>query len=408
MIIGSAIIHGVREIGKHKFRSFLSMIGIILGVAALVAMVGVVEGMMAGFRKTFETTGGIERLSIDEVEPPTHQEAIAHLSPKRTLADYYALQQSVPIARRIAAGKDMNWINMRSQNGRTWGRAIGTTPEIAEIDDYSVISGGRFISDWDVQQKSRVVVLSHRQASRLFGDPKDAVGETISLRGIVFNVIGVQENDETGQWMRQRQAFLPISTAIHYFADAEDITINRLAVQARDMRDIPELTDLIERTLLITHKGVEDFAVESRLEQLEEFKKLENSFIFSLGGVAAITLLVGGIGIANVMLASISERIREIGIRKAVGARGTDIFVQFVAEALVISVIGGFLGVIASVGLVELLRDLMPTDKGGQVALSARAMAWGFIFSVVVGFLAGIFPALKAARLPVIDALRYE
>ncbi|WP_309382508.1 ABC transporter permease [Cerasicoccus frondis] len=407
MMIAGAIIHGIREISSHKFRSLLSMIGIILGVAALVAMVGVVEGMMSGFRKTFEATGGIEKMEIEDAEPPIEQQPIAHRSPKRTLKDYYALQAAIPNARRVSAEKNLNWAQMQSSNNRDWSRLRGTTPETFDIERFYVMDGGRQISDWDVVQKNRVMVISMRSAKRLFGNAADAVGETVVARGVVFTIIGVLEEDPADSWSRSRTTFLPISTAIHYFAEPDDDTIHDLGVQAKHMEDIPELSDQIERTLEVTHRGIRDFAVETREKELEEFQQLERSFVYSLGGVAAITLLVGGIGIANVMLASISQRIREIGIRKAVGARGSDIFVQFVAEALVISIIGGFIGIIASVGLVELLREFMPEDKG-HVALSAKAMGWGFMFSVVVGFLSGVFPAIKAARLPVIDALRYE
>ncbi len=407
MMIAGAVIHGVREISSHKFRSLLSMIGIILGVAALVAMVGVVEGMMAGFRKTFEATGGIEKMEIEHAEPPIEQQPYAHRSPRRTLKDYYALQAAVPNARRISAEKSLNWAPLQSSTRREWTRLRGTTPETFEIERFYVLEGGRAISDWDIEQKTRVMVLTDRTAKRLFGNSADAVGETIVSRGVVFTIIGVLEPDKTDSWSRSRSTFIPISTAIHYFAEPDDDTVHDLGVQAKRMEDIPELSDQIERTLMVTHRGIKDFNVETREKELEDFQDLERSFVYSLGGVAAITLLVGGIGIANVMLASISQRIREIGIRKAVGARGSDIFIQFVAEALVISVIGGLIGMIASVGLVELLRDFIPEDKG-NVALSAKAMGWGFMFSVVVGFLSGVFPAIKAARLPVIDALRYE
>lgn len=408
MIIGSAIIHGVREISSHKFRSLLSMIGIILGVAALVAMVGVVEGMMAGFRKTFEATGGIEKMEIEGAQPPAEQQPFAHRSPGRTMRDYYAMRAALPNARRISAEKSVDWSPLQTEDQREWARIRGTTPETFEIEKFNVQDGGRVISDWDVERKNRVMVISNRTASRLFENPRDAVGQTVSVRGgTVFTIIGVLEDEDIDSWRRSRVAFIPISTAIHYFADPEDDTVHDLGVQASKMDDIDELTDQIERTLLVTHRGVQDFAVETRLKELEDFQELERSFVYSLGGVAAITLLVGGIGIANVMLASISQRIREIGIRKAVGARGSDIFIQFIAEALVISIIGGLIGIIASVGMVELLREFMPEDKG-HVALSAKAMGWGFMFSVIVGFCSGVFPAIKAARMPVIDALRYE
>lgn len=408
MIIGSAIVHGVREISSHKFRSLLSMIGIILGVAALVAMVGVVEGMMSGFRKTFEATGGIEKMEIEGAQPPANQRTIAHRSPGRTMKDYYALQASLPNARRISAEKNVDWSPLQSEDQREWARIRGTTPETFEIEKYYVQKGGRIISDWDVAHKNRVMVISNHTATNLFETPSAAVGQTISARGgTVFTIIGVLEDEDIDSWRRSRVAFIPISTAIHYFADPDDDTVHDLGVQAAKMEDIDALTDQIERTLMVTHRGVQDFSVETRLVELEEFQQLERSFVYSLGGVAAITLLVGGIGIANVMLASISQRIREIGIRKAVGAKGSDIFIQFIAEALVISIIGGLIGVIASVGMVELLREFMPEDKG-TVALSAKAMGWGFMFSVIVGFASGVFPAIKAARMPVIDALRYE
>ena len=138
-----------------------------------------------------------------------------------------------------------------------------------------------------------------------------------------------------------------------------------------------------------------------------ELKKLENSFTFSLGGIAGISLLVGGIGIMNVMLASVSERIREIGVRKAIGARSHDIFIQFLSEAIVISVLGGLVGLVASVGLLSVARNLIPAGESISL-VPVSAMFYGFLFSSTIGLLSGIYPALRAARLDPIDALRYE
>jgi putative ABC transport system permease protein len=140
---------------------------------------------------------------------------------------------------------------------------------------------------------------------------------------------------------------------------------------------------------------------------MQELKKLENSFTYSLGGIAGISLIVGGIGIMNVMLASVSERIREIGVRKAIGARGHDIFIQFLAEAVVISILGGLFGLIASVGLLTLAQDLIP--KGENISnMPVTAMFYGFLFSSLIGLASGIYPAMRASRLDPIDALRYE
>ena len=140
---------------------------------------------------------------------------------------------------------------------------------------------------------------------------------------------------------------------------------------------------------------------------MAELKKLENSFTYSLGGIAGISLLVGGIGIMNVMLASVSERIREIGVRKAIGARSHDIFIQFLAEAVVISLLGGLLGLVASVGLLSLARDLIPQGENINL-VPVTAMLYGFVFSSLIGLASGIYPALRASRLDPVDALRYE
>jgi ABC-type antimicrobial peptide transport system permease subunit len=186
-----------------------------------------------------------------------------------------------------------------------------------------------------------------------------------------------------------------------------DDDVNEIHVMADSVEDLPDLVEQIENTLTRTHRGIKDFEIRTQEERLNELKKLEDSFTFSLGGIAGISLLVGGIGIMNVMLASVSERIREIGVRKAIGARSHDIFIQFLAEAIVISVLGGLIGLVASVGLLSVARDLIP--EGESISLvPVTAMCYGFVFSSTIGLLSGIYPALRAARLDPIEALRYE
>lgn len=186
-----------------------------------------------------------------------------------------------------------------------------------------------------------------------------------------------------------------------------DDKVNRIEILAANTETMPDLIGQIENTLTQTHRGILDFEVRTQEEQMMELKKLENSFTYSLGGIAGISLLVGGIGIMNVMLASVSERIREIGVRKAIGARSHDIFIQFLAEAVVISLIGGLLGLVASVGLLSLARDLIPQGENINL-VPVTAMLYGFVFSSLIGLASGIYPALRASRLDPIDALRYE
>lgn len=405
-----ATFNGMRELWAHKFRSLLSMIGIILGVAALVAMVGVVQGMIKNFRVFFEEQGGIERIDIVPDEVPQEQLAIAYLSEGRTLRDADAIRAAVPLADFVAPTLNVGWQRMVWRNNHTSMRITGATSDLLAVERLAV-DEGRFISDVDLELASPVVVIGTEVKTRLFGNRSDVIGETIRIRGQAYTVIGIlhhYEFDQAGRnalrWKNFR-AYIPITTAMKRFTG--NTKIDGLSIKIADVSVLPDVVPQLENTLLQTHNGIRDFLVQTREEQLAEFQKLERSFTLSLGGVAAISLLVGGIGIMNVMLAVINERIREIGVRKAVGARGSDIFVQFLAEAVVISVIGGVLGIIASVGFIELLKSVL-TDEQITILISIKAMVAGFSFSVIIGIIAGIYPAMRAARLNVIEALRFE
>jgi ABC-type antimicrobial peptide transport system permease subunit len=212
-----------------------------------------------------------------------------------------------------------------------------------------------------------------------------------------------------GSWRwRNSGALIPVSTAQAKFIGNDRLSGLGLRIGDADrLRDAVEQT---ERTMLAAHKGLRDFAISTNEQTLEDFRKTEAAFKLSLGGVAGISLFVGGIGIMNVMLASINERIREIGVRKAVGARGSDLFLQFLSEAAVISVVGGLIGLVVSMGIVALmnyiLMQALPT--GAVATLDWVIMAQGLAFSVVVGLVAGVYPALRAASLDPIEALRHE
>jgi len=404
----AGVLQGFVEIWAHKFRTLLSMTGIILGVAALVAMIGLVQGMMAQFRESFEASGGLKRLEVADTEPPEEQRPKAFLSEGRTVTDYLVLRETLPLADYVAASIRLSWMRVRSNRGFQWSPFEGVTPETALAENIRVREGGRFIGDLDVLHGKPVVVISPALETRLFPNG-GAVGRTLAIRGRSFTVIGVRKLDpEASMWhWRNRTSYIPITTAVERFDRANE-KVNDLVVNARDVADLPSLEAHVANVLRVTHKGIEDFEVRNREEDLAELRTMQRSFLYSLGGVAAITLLVGGLGITNVMLASLNERIREVGVRKAVGARPIDIFAQFLSEAVMIGLIGGFIGLLASVGLIDLLNGIVPEELGGRVILVEWALAAGFAFSMIVGVAAGIYPAFKAARLDVVEALSRE
>lgn len=403
------MLNGLRELWAHKFRSFLTMIGIILGVASLVTMVAVVEGLFRNMTIFFEQSGGIELVRINDQEVPLEQLNMAALSPGRTLVDAEAIRHAVPLAAAVAPEVNVGWRGVRYSDKRIGMRITGTTGDILQTNMLE-IAYGRNLSDLDVAQASQVAIIGSEPYERLFLPNEDPIGKQITIHGLPFTVVGLIKHYEFLQGGRNslrwknRNIYIPVTTAQKRFTGTDKI--QGLAVRTVNADSLGDIVPQLENVLLQTHRGVNDFFVETREDQLAEFKKLERSFMYSLGSIAFISLLVGGIGIANVMLAVINERIREIGVRKAVGARGADIFMQFLAEALVISALGGLFGLVLAFGLVDVMREFVPT--GENISVPTTALAIGFIFSVAIGMVSGVYPAIRAARLDPIEALRYE
>ena len=419
-----AVINGLRELQANKVRSLLSMSGIILGVASLVAMVTVVQGMVGNFRQFVDAMGGIEKITVDKQPLPKEQEHLAELSEGITMRDVDRLRRTVPLVRNISPEARVGFEKLAFDGRETSTYVNGVTADYLPVAKRWVDPGqGRFISDLDVLNLNDVIVLGSAVVPDLFPANVDPVGQVVKVRGRRFTVIGILNNIEGsgmqirsassrgsgGSWRwRNSGVFIPVSTALTKFNGND--RLSGLGLRIADPDQLRDAVEQTERTLLAAHKGLRDFSITTNEQTLEDFRKTEVAFKLSLGGVAGISLFVGGIGIMNVMLASINERIREIGVRKAVGARGSDLFLQFLAEAAVVSVVGGFLGLLVSTGIVGvmnyILTQALPT--GAVATLDWAIMAQGLAFSVVIGLIAGVYPALRAARLDPIEALRHE
>jgi putative ABC transport system permease protein len=452
MNIFNAILVGLKEIGAHKFRSILTMLGIILGVASLVGMAALTKGMENGMKEAMIAMGGADKVLLEEQEVPPEQEHLADQAPGRTMIDVMALKNSAPLIKLVSPEMAVRGVTVtRGDRSADFEEMVGCWPEILDMNLHKV-EYGRMFNAIDEEKASSVCVIGTGIRDELFGAPEKVgreiipIGERIQIGGQAFTIIGMFEHYESAQEKKERElaaskpkeqqngparqrgwgrrggwAFyrknmtilMPLNTAWVKFRSASGGTNNipdpRLSDIDMKVRDISLLEPALQQArnvLLMTHRGIEDFTFRTQENQLENINAQIKNARMSGGIIAAISLLVGGIGIMNIMLASINERVREIGICKAVGATAIAIFLQILVESVVIAIIGAAAGLVASYGLVDLLGTLSPT--GNTPEITPFAMGIAVAFSAVVGICAGFIPALKAARMNPIQALRYE
>lgn len=408
-LLWMGVVSGWREILAHKLRSFLTLFGIVLGAAALVGMLGVVKGLLRGWENMIYETGGIERISVHSRRPPDAQREKAMLSPGRTLNDVDAILAAVPLARRVTAEVTIpGGARLYFQGRATSQNVRGVIPATFSMDRFDVAQG-RLIGELDNELQKQVVVLGAAVNEALIPPGLDPIGRILTINGLPFTVVGVLREYHFlmggGRFNSKNSAvFIPLTTAQTLFRIDENVDI--LNVQLADIADMPHALEQVSNVLTHTHRGIMDTRLETREDLLQRFEETRRSYVVSLGGVALIGLIVGGIGIMNVMLASISERVREIGVRRALGAKRTEILVQILAESLTLALAGGLFGMIASVGLIMALQKVVV--PANRPELSPAALFIGVLFSGIVGVVAGLYPALRASHLSPVEALRTD
>jgi putative ABC transport system permease protein len=388
----------------HKLRSTLSALGIVFGVAAVVAMLSVGEGAR---REILAEVGrlGINRITVRArpLSRATEADAEKLQSPGLTLADAEAVSE---VCANVESLAPMRTASEQIANGERRAEAtiLATTPSFARTEDLA-LAGGRFIADADVSDAKRVIVLGHALRQLLF--PYDEpVGSRVRIGSEWYTVVGALEPRELsrqGGKMSGRNlnlvAFVPLSSM-----PRERGGLDEIAIRIDDAGKVRDSAGLIESVVLRRHRGARDFELAVPQELLAGYERARFQFNVVVGTVAALSLLVGGIGIMNIMLANVTERVREIGIRRSLGASRDDIRRQFLAEALLLTIAGGIMGL--ALGFALALG--ISAYAGWPTAASLRAIAAALALAAATGIGFGLYPAVQAARLSPAEALRRE
>lgn len=399
-------------LADHKFRSFLTMLGIIFGVASVIAMLSIGEGAKREAIAKYQDLG-VNNIIVREKNMTDEElnEVRAKFSPGLSLRDAEVIREIVPEVSSIASQAEIT-ADVRFANRSVRSSIIGVTHEFYDILNYT-IETGNFFSKMHHDTKQKVCVLGSGIARQLF-QKEEAVGQMIKIEDQWLEVVGVLESKaiftETVGELAARDlntdVYVPLSMFLDRFTRGNSLAseIQQITVQVRNSDRLTESSHLIEEILRRHHFQNEDYGIVIPLELLKQEEKERQMYNFLLGAIAAISLIVGGIGIMNIMLATVMERTREIGIRRAIGARKKDIMHQFVTEAVVISIAGGLIGVFLGISLSVLVSVF--TDVSTYIRVYSIIIAFGF--SVIVGVVFGYLPAKNAANLKPVDSIRYE
>jgi putative ABC transport system permease protein len=399
-------------LAANRLRSALTMLGVIFGVGAVIAAISMTQGAKAATLEQFERFG-TNVLTVRAGQ--TRRGPVAGgMGSEQTLtyADAEAIAEQVPTV--VAVAPEVNTqAQVKAGNANTNTRIVGTTASFPQVRNFELAEGA-FFTDRDVQSRRKVAVLGPTAVENLFGAGQAVVGKRIKIAGMTFQVLGqfVAKGD-TGFFSQDDQIVVPITTAMYRLigagggrGGARD-AVRSIALQMADMkladRAQAEVEALLRRRHRIGPASESDFQIMSAADLIEGAQEANRIMTLLFGSIAAVSLLVGGIGIMNIMLVSVTERTREIGLRKAVGATPRDILRQFLIEALTLSLVGGAVGVALGGGLALLLRIL-----GMNTAVSLPWVLVAFSFAAGVGVFFGLLPARKAAALRPIEALRYE
>ena len=395
----------------HKLRSFLAILGVMIGVALIILVVGLVQG----FRGTIQdviVAEGVDTAWIDRFSQGPHigrRPKEERLRKPLTLEDGQAIQQLCPAIKQTAVSA-FQWEqlhNARYQRNEVQGTEFrGTFPTYLEVYSNAVMKAGRFFSEAENEHRENIVDIGENTATALFPSIDDALGKEIVVDGSTFLVVGVFEKpaEALGMNDEDRRVVIPYYTFMKLYSTSYEIGIRILAYPGKLDTAVDEAREVLRRRRNVPYDKPDDFSIQTQLEAVQQFNDIIGGVVLVIVVLSSIGLLIGGMGVMNIMLVSVTERTREIGIRKAIGARRSDITWQFLFEAMTLTGTGGIIGIFLG-GSIALLVPVVSTLK---TIVPVWAVIVGFSVSVSVGLIFGVWPATKAARLDPVEALRYE
>ena len=388
----------------NKMRSILTMLGIIIGVAAVIALVSIGNGVKQDIQNSISSLGSNLLMVMPGAPRTPGVRPSAGSMKSLKVSDYEAISKLDGVK---AASPMTNGSYVVIYQNKNWTTSVsGVSYNYLDVNNWSMKSG-RFLSEKNVQNRERVAVVGKTVVKNLFGD-ENPVGAEIRVKNIPFRIIGVLNSKGSGAMGNDQDdmVIIPYTTAMERVEGVDYLRM--IYVVGKDENGIDRLQSDIENLLRVRHgikdTNLDDFNIQNMNSIMETMEETTGTLTLFLGAVAAISLVVGGIGIMNIMLVSVTERTREIGVRKALGATYSVIVTQFLIEAVVISLMGGIIGIILGIGSSKLIG----MASGMSTVISIPTIGMSFAFSMAIGLIFGIYPARKAAKLNPIDALHYE
>ena len=394
--MGKSFSLAIKSIWSNKMRSFLTMLGIIIGVAAVIILVGLVNGQMSYMKESFSNMG-TNQITVNLVNISSRSVSADEMYEFYEENEIYfdGMSPVVSISGTVKAGNE----------SLTSTAITGVSEEYLDLKSQA-LSAGRFIQYSDLESRQKVCVIGYYLATDLYGSPDEALGESLRINGTNYQIVGCVErqtsaSDEVEEGGSDDFVYIPYTAAVKL---ARNGTVNNYLFSMRDENQTDEVKRLLEAFLYPIFKNEDLYTITAMSELLDSLNSMIAMMSMLLGGIAGISLLVAGVGVMNIMLVSVTERTREIGIRKSLGARKRTILQQFVIEAAVTSSLGGLIGIVLGCGLTGLIGNLM----GMTAVPTLSSILVSFGVSVGIGLLFGYMPARRAAALNPIDALRSE